>query len=55
MSRSRKPQAEGRAALAVYLPKGLLTKLQKVARREFRSTSAQALVFIDRALAAESV
>ena len=50
MPRPRKPQAQRRAALAVYLPPSLLKKLQKVAIQERRSTSAQALLFIERAL-----
>ena len=54
MPRPRKPQAQRRAALAVYLPPSLLRKLQKVAVRERRSTSAQALLFIERALKGES-
>lgn len=54
MPRPRKPQAQRRAALAVYLPPSLLKKLQKVALRERRSTSAQALLFIERALKSDS-
>ncbi len=53
MPRPRKPQAQRRAALAVYLPPTLLRKLQKVALRERRSTSAQALLFIERSLKSE--
>ncbi|HTT34465.1 MAG TPA: hypothetical protein VLX64_00030 [Thermoplasmata archaeon] len=53
MPRPRKPKGERRAALAVYLPASMLKRLQKVAERERRSTSAQALLFIERALAAE--
>lgn len=37
----------------MYLPPTLLKRLQKVAIRERRSTSAQALLFIERALAAD--
>jgi CopG-like RHH_1 or ribbon-helix-helix domain, RHH_5 len=54
MPRPRKsPGSEKRAALAVYLPRNLLKKLQKVADRDYRSASAQALLFIERALEAE--
>ncbi len=53
MPRPRKPQAQRRADLAVYLPPTLLRKLQKVALRERRSTSAQALLFIERSLKSE--
>ena len=49
MSRPKKPSAQKRAALAVYLPVQLLKKLQRVSNRECRSTSAQALLFIERA------
>ncbi|HZY92119.1 MAG TPA: hypothetical protein VFG07_05025 [Thermoplasmata archaeon] len=38
----------------MYLPPSLLKKLQKVALRERRSTSAQALLFIERALKSDS-
>jgi hypothetical protein len=50
MARPRKSKVQTRAALAVYLPPKLLKKLQKVAAREYRSASAQALLFIERAL-----
>ena len=50
MPRPKKPAAQKRAALAVYLPPKMLKKLQKVADREYRPTSAQALRFIERAL-----
>ncbi|HZY92892.1 MAG TPA: hypothetical protein VFG07_09030 [Thermoplasmata archaeon] len=50
MPRPKKSPSQKRAALAVYLPPKLLKKLQKVADREYRSTSAQALLFIERAL-----
>lgn len=50
MSRLRKPQEERRAALAVYLPPKLLKKLQKVATKEYRSASAQALLYLEHAL-----
>jgi len=53
MPRPRKPKDEKRAALAVYLPIKLLKRLQKVAVEERRSTSAQALLFIERALDAK--
>ena len=52
MPRPKKPAAQKRAALAVYLPPKMLEKLQKVADREYRSTSAQALLFIEKALKA---
>lgn len=50
MPRPKKPAAQKRAALAVYLPPKMLRKLQRVADRDYRSTSAQALLFIERAL-----
>lgn len=50
MPRPRKPAAQKRAALAVYLPPALLKKLQRVATRERRSASAQALLFIEGSL-----
>jgi hypothetical protein len=53
MSRPRKSPAPKRAALAVYLPPKVLAKLQRVAEREYRSASAQALLFIESALEKE--
>jgi hypothetical protein len=50
MPRPKKAAAPKRAALAVYLPPKLLKKLQNVADREYRSASAQALLFIETAL-----
>lgn len=51
MSRPKKSPAQKRAALAVYLPPKLLRKLQRVAERERRSASAQALLYLEKALA----
>lgn len=34
----------------IYLPPKMLRKLQRVADREYRSSSAQALLFIEKAL-----
>lgn len=53
MPRPKKSPSQKRAALAVYLPPKLLKKLQNVSRREYRSASAQALLFIERALKEE--
>ena len=50
MPRPRKPEGQRRAALAVYVPPSLLKRLQRVAERERRSTSAQALLFLERAI-----
>lgn len=50
VARPRKPAGEKRAALAVYLEPKLLKKVQKLAEREHRSASAQALLIIERAL-----
>ncbi len=46
MPRPRKRPAQKRAALAVYLPPKVLARLQRVAEREYRSASAQALLFL---------
>ncbi len=55
MPRPRKRPAQKRAALAVYLPPRMLAKLQRVAAREFPSASAQALLFLERALELASI
>lgn len=54
MARPKKAVDQKRAALAVYLPPELLRRLQRIAERQYRSTSAQALLFLRRAIDSEN-
>ena len=54
MPRPRKPRKERRSLLAVYVPVEVLPRLRKMADRDRRSASAQALIRIERGLEHDS-
>ena len=50
MPRTKKPRAERRVLLAVYLPRDVLERLRQKAEKDRRSASSQALVLIEKGL-----